>query len=37
MEDMSKYRRNFATIKCKDTSHKVKPFVAGASYIDRLE
>ena len=33
--NISKYRKSLATTKYKDTSHKVKPFVAEVSYIDR--
>ena len=32
---MSKHRRSLATTKGKDTSHKTKPIVAEASYINR--
>ena len=33
MEDMSKHRKSLATTKGKDTSHRAKPFVAGAGYM----
>ena len=33
MEDMSNTRKSLATTKGKDTSHRAKPFVAGAGYM----
>ena len=33
MEDISKIRKNLATIKGKDTSRRAKPLVAGVSYM----
>lgn len=35
MEDVSKTRKSLATTKGKDTSHRVKPLVAGAGYMGR--
>ena len=32
---MTKTRKSLATTKGKDTSHKAKPLVAGAGYIDK--
>ena len=33
MKDMTKTRRNLATIKGKDNSRRAKPLVAGAGYM----
>lgn len=33
-EDVSKTRKSLATTKGKDTSHKARPLVAGAGYMD---
>ena len=35
MEDMSKRCKSLTTTKGKDNSHKTKPIVAEASYINR--
>lgn len=35
MEDINKHRKTLAITKSKDTSHKTKPIVAEASYINR--